>query len=68
MNYLRLELKVCENCGKLWLRTGVMDGAYCSDCFLRLSKFPERRKHAGGRPRLARPSCRSSRKRAGGVR
>lgn len=55
MKYLHLELKVCEGCGALWLRTGVKDGAYCARCAATLSVFPAAKgKRAGGRPRLAR--------------
>jgi len=71
MKYLRLELKVCEGCGALWLRAGVGDGVYCSKCAFQLSKFPVAKgKHPGGRPRrLARASmCSATRLRPGGVR
>jgi hypothetical protein len=40
MNYLRMELKVCEGCGALWLRTETADGVYCRTCRGRLSAFP----------------------------
>ena len=71
MKHLRLELKVCEGCGALWLRTGVMEGVYCSRCYCHLSNFPAAKgKHPGGRPRrLARVSaCFASRGCRGGVR
>ncbi len=69
MKHLLVELKICEGCGVLWLRSGIMDGVYCSGCSLRLSKFPERRKRPGGRPRLARPSrCGVTHLRTGGTR
>ena len=52
MNGYRLDLKVCEGCGALWLRRGVMDGVYCWGCAKRLAAFPApRARHAGGRPR-----------------
>jgi hypothetical protein len=51
MMYLRLELKVCEGCGALWLRSEQRTSVYCTTCSTRLSEFPVRRKHAGGRPR-----------------
>ena len=55
MNYLHVELKVCEGCGVLWLRMGKENGAYCTTCVVRLAEFPPAKgKHAGGRPRLAR--------------
>ena len=56
MNYLHMELKVCEGCGVLWLRVGKEDGTYCTACVVRLAEFPPAKgKHAGGRPRLAGP-------------
>lgn len=68
MKYLRMDLKVCEGCGTLWLRrtnpTGTNPhsaarGVYCRACATRLADFPmPRGKHPGGRkPRLARVSC-----------
>lgn len=51
MMYLRLELKVCEGCGALWLRSQPKNTVYCKHCAVRLASFPARRKHAGGRPR-----------------
>jgi hypothetical protein len=71
MKYLRLELKVCEGCGALWLRSELVDGVYCRACSCHLSNFPAaKEKHAGGRPcRLARASaCFASHARAGGAR
>lgn len=59
MMYLRLELKVCEACGTLWLRSK-SDPVYCTPCSLRLVNFPERRKHAGGRPRRIRNAAHSA--------
>jgi hypothetical protein len=40
MNTLRVELKICEGCGVLWLRSGKTDGAYCRGCAARLAEFP----------------------------
>ena len=40
MNDLRMELKVCEGCGALWVRTGATAGVYCRSCAGRLSQFP----------------------------
>lgn len=71
MNCLRVELKICEGCGVLWLRTGVGDGVYCHKCVFQLSEFPAARgKHAGGRrPHLVRGRCGSAvRKQDGGAR
>jgi len=69
MNYLRLELKVCEGCGVLWLRTGVGDGVYCQKCAFQLSAFPAARgKHGGGRkPHLVRERCSSASRKHNGV-
>lgn len=40
MNDLRMELKVCEGCGALWLRAGESAGVYCRSCSGRLAQFP----------------------------
>lgn len=40
MNYLRMELKVCEGCGALWLRAGIEAGVYCRTCARKLAEFP----------------------------
>jgi hypothetical protein len=39
MKNFRVELKVCEGCGALWLRA-VDQGAYCRECERWLSEFP----------------------------
>jgi hypothetical protein len=39
MKDFRVELKVCEGCGSLWLRA-VCEGVYCKGCALTLSEFP----------------------------
>jgi hypothetical protein len=39
MKDFRIELKVCEACGALWLRS-VGAGAYCLGCAQWLSEFP----------------------------
>jgi hypothetical protein len=68
MNYLRLDLKICEGCGVLWLRRTVADGVYCTTCTTRLASFPAVRAiHRGGRPRLARTAgcCANRRQTAG---
>jgi hypothetical protein len=50
LSYLRMDLKVCEGCGVLWLRTRTVDGVYCNGCVGRLAEFPAPRGvHAGGR-------------------
>lgn len=69
MNVLLLELKVCEGCGVLWLRTGTKDGVYCALCARRLSGFPAATgKRGGGRPRLTRfQGCCAGRRSPGGA-
>ena len=70
MNDLRVDLKVCEACGALWLRGGVADGVYCRGCARKLAQFPAPKgRHAGGRkPRLARVTGCASSVFAGGAR
>jgi len=52
MNYLRVELKVCEGCGALWLRA-MNRGVYCLGCAVRLSEFPAPRMSRRGKRRAA---------------
>jgi hypothetical protein len=44
MKDFRVELKVCEGCGGLWLRARDLEaqrrGAYCSSCVQWLAEFP----------------------------
>ena len=41
MKEFRVELKVCEGCGGLWLRAREMNaGTYCSSCVQWLAEFP----------------------------
>ena len=54
MNYLRMELKVCEGCGALWLRNGysgpdtthsnttarLHTDVYCKPCVRTLAQMP----------------------------
>ena len=44
MKEFRVELKVCEGCGGLWLRAREVGtekcGAYCSSCVRWLAEFP----------------------------
>ena len=52
MKYVHLDLKVCEGCGTLWLRTTGSDCNYCSGCTSRFAGFPSpAAKRGGGRPR-----------------
>lgn len=39
MKDFRVELKVCEGCGTLWLRP-LSNGIYCGGCAAWLSEFP----------------------------
>jgi hypothetical protein len=59
MNELRVQLKVCEGCGALWLRAEAFAGVYCRGCMSKLEllpvanlrKFRKRKRHpctAGG--------------------
>jgi hypothetical protein len=70
MKYLRLELKVCESCGVLWLRRDVETNVYCTSCATRLANFPPvAQKRPGGRPRTStRTRARSSHRRTDGAR
>jgi hypothetical protein len=50
---LRLELKVCEGCGGLWVRRQGRSNPYCVGCSQRLSDFPQRSR----RPKAAGTRC-----------
>ena len=64
MEYLFLELKVCEGCGTLWLRSTDLRQTYCPGCTQRLASFPAPSgKRAGGRPRTGHARTRISRNR-----
>jgi len=62
MNALRVELKICEGCGVLWLRAATMDAVYCLGCAARLAEFPApsptRRRNQRQKP--AQPACKRS--------
>lgn len=45
MKDFRVELKVCEGCGSLWLRAAC-EGVYCQGCARRLSDFPMPRRQS----------------------
>jgi hypothetical protein len=50
MTSLRMDLKVCEGCGALWLRMDGVCSVYCRGCARQVSDFPAPRpRHAGGR-------------------
>jgi uncharacterized Zn finger protein (UPF0148 family) len=46
---LRVQLKVCEGCGCLWLRAQSQGSVYCNGCETKLREFPvpESRKRRG---------------------
>ncbi len=52
---MKVQLKVCEGCGTLWVRS-VVGGVYCRRCALMLSEFPtpSSRKRRGRRARTLR--------------
>ena len=43
---VRLELKYCERCGGLWMRTWGTDDIYCPPCALEMSDMPPVRRRA----------------------
>jgi hypothetical protein len=50
MKYLKMDVKVCECCGGLWIRNGREAGVYCRYCVVVLAEFPApRAKRATGR-------------------
>ncbi len=51
MNYLRLDLKVCEGCGALWMRPETTAGVYCRSCATKLAEFPAPRRRKSTRVR-----------------
>ena len=65
MNYLRLDLKVCEGCGALWLRSETTTGVYCRSCAEKLAEFPAPRRRRRTRVRQERVVVRT---RCGGER
>jgi hypothetical protein len=36
----RIDLKVCEGCGCLWLRVQSETSVYCAQCAVKLREFP----------------------------
>lgn len=55
MNEKRMHLKICEGCGRLWLRDQGMNCVYCQRCDVHLRQYPmpgsrrqRRHAHAGG--------------------
>jgi hypothetical protein len=50
MKQMKVQLKVCEGCGALWVRTLVC-GVYCRRCAVLLSDFPNpKSRKRRGRP------------------
>lgn len=58
MTILRVELKVCEGCGALWVRPAGQ-GVYCRGCAKYLAEFPAPRgkRKTGRKPRVARATA-----------
>jgi len=47
-----LHLKICEGCGRLWLRNHTVSDIYCRQCKVHFSDFPApRSRRPKGRPR-----------------
>ena len=51
MNERRMQLKICEGCGRIWLRDQGMKCVYCQRCEVHLGQYPEagsrrQRRHA----------------------
>jgi hypothetical protein len=40
LEIVRLELKYCERCGGLWMRTWGTDDVYCPSCAAQMSDLP----------------------------
>ena len=40
MMQVKMDLKVCEGCGGLWVRNGGEPGVYCRHCTMILAEFP----------------------------
>ena len=50
MKFVKMQLKVCEGCGALWVRSLVC-GVYCQRCAVLLSDFPSpQTRRRRGRP------------------
>jgi len=50
MIYLQLQLKVCEGCGGLWLRTQSRTDIYCFSCSIKFRNLPKPTMRRRGRP------------------
>ena len=40
MKHLRVDLKICEGCGALWLRALRLESVYCRACSCRFADYP----------------------------
>ena len=40
LEIVRLELKYCERCGGLWMRTWGTEDVYCPSCAVQMSELP----------------------------
>ena len=54
MGLVRMELKVCEGCGTLWVRPSTQETVYCAGCSRLLAEFPAPRKRKGLREPVGR--------------
>jgi hypothetical protein len=44
LEIVRMELKYCERCGGLWMRTWGTEDVYCPTCAVQMSDLPEVRR------------------------
>lgn len=52
MSHSCLHLKICEGCGRLWLRDHTANDVYCRQCNVHFSDFPvPRSRRPKGRPK-----------------
>jgi hypothetical protein len=52
MNQSCLHLKICEGCGRLWVRNHTVSDVYCRQCTIHFSDFPAPgSRRSKGRPR-----------------
>jgi Zn-finger nucleic acid-binding protein len=52
-----VELKYCERCGGLWLRSQGTDGVYCASCRVRLAEMPDPGEPSPCKARRSRRVC-----------
>lgn len=53
-SYPKLELKYCERCGSLWLRSRDSEAVYCARCAEAIAELPPVR---GGTPGALQAAC-----------